>query len=525
MPGHIVSIKPGHDGTICALNDGRVLFSYEAEKGSFPRHSQVTVAGILEAFGMVDYVPDVVAVSGWHGVVGAAGREQGAGYLGVEGEAILDVETKFLGKSVRLFSSTHERSHVLCAYGLSPFENGRPVYVLVWEGSIGAFYEVNERVEIRKVGEVLGKPGYKYSFPYALANTVVSPTFDLTAAGKVMALAGFSSRSAMTDNERRTAQCILEHDRPALSQKAEFSWSTIHNAELESDAFKEFVGKFSDLIFDRFHRFARAKLERGRPLLIAGGCGLNCEWNTRWRDSGLFSDVFVPPCANDSGAAIGTAIDAQGHYWKHWKASWSVYSGQAFDLDVNIRALNDFEVRAFDAVAVASLLKAGKILAFVQGRCEIGPRALGNRSLLAEPFLADSHRRLNHIKHREMYRPIAPVCLENEAAVWFEGPVPSPYMLYFHRVKTPKLKAVTHVDGSARVQTVSREANPRLFELLSAFKELTGFGVLCNTSLNFEHKGFINSASDLLDYARAKELDGVVIDDLMLLRRDSAAPP
>jgi predicted NodU family carbamoyl transferase len=123
---------------------------------------------------------------------------------------------------------------------------------------------------------------------------------------------------------------------------------------------------------------------------------------------------------------------------------------------------------------------------------EIGPRALGNQSILAPPFQVSTRVRLNEIKQREKFRPIAPVCLEEVAEKWFGCDQASPFMLFTHRVRTNELAAVTHVNGTARVQTVSSVTNRNLYELLIAFKARTGHGVLCNTSLNFNLKGFIN---------------------------------
>jgi hydroxymethyl cephem carbamoyltransferase len=175
-----------------------------------------------------------------------------------------------------------------------------------------------------------------------------------------------------------------------------------------------------------------------------------------------------------------------------------------------------FSAQPLDFGLVADYLLQGKVLAWVQGRCEIGPRALGNRSLLAAPFSAALRERLNAIKRREAFRPIAPICLASEFEAQFGGSGESPYMLYFQKVKSPEsLAAVTHVDGSARAQTVAKSQNPEVYALLTAFKEKTGYGVLCNTSLNFLGRGFINRMSDLVRYSRAVGLDGFVVGDTL----------
>ncbi|MGN6464913.1 MAG: carbamoyltransferase C-terminal domain-containing protein, partial [Rhizobiaceae bacterium] len=144
---------------------------------------------------------------------------------------------------------------------------------------------------------------------------------------------------------------------------------------------------------------------------------------------------------------------------------------------------------------------------------EIGPRALGNRSLIAAPFTKETHARLNRIKKREGFRPIAPILMEEELDRLYHHNGPSPHMLYFQRAKTDALQAVTHVDGTARVQTVTRGQNVEMYALLDAFRARTGYGVLCNTSLNFNGKGFINRLSDLVRYARGTGLDGFVVGE------------
>ncbi len=131
--------------------------------------------------------------------------------------------------------------------------------------------------------------------------------------------------------------------------------------------------------------------------------------------------------------------------------------------------------------------------------------------------------RLNEIKQREQFRPIAPVCLDEDAARWFGCDHASPYMLYTHRVRTDALAAVTHVNGTARIQTVSVATNRKLYELLSAFKARTGYGVLCNTSLNFNGRGFINKIDDLSTYVVEHKLDGFVVEEKTYVLKSSTS--
>jgi len=255
--------------------------------------------------------------------------------------------------------------------------------------------------------------------------------------------------------------------------------------------------------------------------LIVGGCGLNCDWNTKWREVNYFSDVFIPPVANDSGSAVGTAIDAQFHFTGNPKIEWNVYSGQYFIFDTPINFnLYDEYIANYDFIS--ELLANDLILGWVNGKYEIGPRALGNRSIIAAPFQDRTRIRLNEIKQREQFRPIAPVCLDEDATMWFACKHPSPYMLYTQQVLTDALSAVTHINGTARIQTVTSDSNNNLYKLLVSFKKLTGFGVLCNTSLNFNGKGFINNISDLSDYTIKHKLDGFVVDGHCYLLKSSS---
>ena len=411
---------------------------------------------------------------------------------------------------------------------MSNLPKGTPCYALLWEGVIGAFYSIDAELNITKIADVMPEPGHRYAMLYSLAD----PTFDkstaeysrLSDAGKLMALASFSKRIQPTNEEEKIASFLLQDCGHLRLKDCEALKELCHyNVGLDDQEFRNFAGIFSDRLFDRFHRFAEDNLKRGMPLLIVGGCGLNCDWNTKWKDSELFSYVFVPPVANDSGSAIGTAIDAQFHLTGDPKIAWNVYSGQHFMPEEGVDSA-EYDILEPCVATVAKLLATDLVLGWVSGRYEIGPRALGNRSILAAPFKASTKERLNVIKQREQFRPIAPVCLDDDAKKWFGCTLPSPFMLYTYRVSTNELSAVTHVNQTARIQTVSEKSNARMYELLNAFKDITGYGVLCNTSLNFKTKGFINTMSDLSSYTLQHHLDGFVVEGRIHLRKTVTAP-
>lgn len=522
----IISLKPGHDGAIAALDTSvaELIYSYEAEKDSFPRYSAINPTSILDAAGRLDATPEVIAVGGWSKTEIAGDSSVAAGYYGIaQGSEVVGEKTIF-GKRVHFYSSTHERSHLWGSYGMSPFPAGMPCYALIWEGALGDFYEIDQYLQVVHLGQVMACPGNKFAFLYALAD----PKFTLPTglrnedAGKLMALCAFGKDGLPDRDEQALFDFLLPRDSIVRSlSKEDLRNSPYYNIGVTHQKFTNLARRFSDAIFDSFHTFAKENLTKGYPLLISGGCGLNCEWNRRWVETNLFSDVFIPPCTNDTGSAIGTAVDAMRHFTGNAKIKWNVYSGQPFTLDEIDRT--GLEVHPLDYGQVASALLDDKVIGWVQGNCEIGPRALGNRSILAAPFSKATHERLNRIKNREGFRPIAPVCLEEDVALHFDLARPSPHMLLFQKVLDDRLEAVTHVDGTARAQTVSQKQNPHLFQLLTSFKAKSGVGVLCNTSLNFNGTGFINRASDLLAYARAAGLDGFVINDAFYLLKEPIA--
>jgi predicted NodU family carbamoyl transferase len=520
----ILSCKLSHDGAIANLRDDELVFSIEAEKNSSFRYSDLSLSELVNILGVIEAIPDVFCLSGWWlPEVRAGGSLPMAGYRGISEGAIITGERRFLGKKVRYFSSSHERSHLMCAYGMSELPKGTPSYALVWEGVIGSFYEIDSALNITLLADVMSEPGHRYALLYGFAD----PTFPKTSgfsrlsdAGKLMAIAAYSNRRKLTAEEERLTNFLLQRTAHLEPKACEaLRESRYYDIGHDDKEFRNFAGIFHDKIFDIFYQYAKSNMKKRLPLLISGGCGLNCDWNTRWLDSGLFSSVFVPPVANDSGSAIGTAIDARYYYTRDPKINWSVYAGLEFVSD------DDFDSGSYDvyeatADIVSSLLADDLVLGWVQGKFEIGPRALGNRSILAAPFSESTKIRLNEIKGREQFRPIAPVCLEEDAALFFGCSRPSPYMLYTQKVTTDALGAVTHVDRTARIQTVSRYSNAPLYELLVAFKARTGYGVLCNTSLNFNGRGFINNIGDLSKYVLERKLDGFVVANKCYLRRD-----
>lgn len=510
----ILAMKPGHDGSVVYVEDGRLVFSLEAEKDSFPRFTELTASVVQEAMTLAPALPDVIALGGWHKHLPGRYGSEGAGYYGAQEVSLTD--GRIFGQPVKLFSSTHERSHIYMATAMAPQAPLEECVVLVWEGVFGSFYHWREHGRQLTPYPVMWAPGARYAALYALADPNHSAHRELgnSYAGKLMALAGFGDAGATLGDDgpvvdRLLAMEGIEEFYPI--DKASFAGSGLYNAGVNTPPLHRAARHLTDRLFDAFYDVARRQLPAGLPLVISGGCGLNCEWNQRWRECGLFSDVFVPPCTNDSGSAIGTAADAMAYLGEPCRIDWDVYAGAEFVMDQ--ADTPGWQQRPLAMPELAAELAAGTIVAWVRGRCEIGPRALGHRSLLASPLLPDMKERLNAVKGREDYRPIAPICRQEELDIWFDAPTEDPYMLYFAKVRAAALRAVTHVDGSARVQSVRADQEPAVHALLTAFGQRTGYGVLCNTSLNYNGTGFINRLSDLLLYCEEKGIEHAVVND------------
>jgi hydroxymethyl cephem carbamoyltransferase len=513
----ILGLKPGHDGAIAAIGDRELLYSLESEKDTGLRHAHLSGITFLQMCERLGAVPDVVALGGWWGERGPTG------YGGVN--ELEQHTTNFMGKQVNFFTSSHERSHLLMSVGMAPRDDFTERVVLTWEGTVGSFYVLGERFEVKREIPVLGWPGVRYAMPFAIADPSFADARQWPRhedSGKLMALASFANPDDADAEITALVDDIMS--RPKLPvPKSEYRNSPIYNAGVEAQETKVTAALITKRIFERYAQTAVRDFPAGLPLHISGGCGLNCDWNRMWQDLGHFSSVFVPPCTNDSGSALGTAMDALGVMTGDPYIDWNVYSGREFDRDAD-PSPSDWQRRPLDLNELAAAVGDGHVVAWVQGRWEIGPRALGNRSLIAEPSRASTKDRLNSIKQREDYRPIAPACRVDDLGEAFDADFEDPYMLFFRMVRRPeKLQAVTHVDGSARCQTVSREDNERFYALLSAVAERSGMGVLCNTSLNFRGFGFINRMSDLARYAKDRDLDGMIVGDEWFERRRGPA--
>jgi carbamoyltransferase len=303
------------------------------------------------------------------------------------------------------------------------------------------------------------------------------------------------------------------------------------------------------------------QLAGSKYLVLAGGVALNCVANGKILRSGIFEDLWIQPAAGDAGGAVGAAYAVwhihQGNERKlngRADAMQGAYLGPEFsskDIERTLRKYGakakryeDFRMLASD---VAMKLTEAKVVGWFQGRMEFGPRALGNRSILGDARNPEMQKKLNlKIKYREGFRPFAPSVLEEDIPEYFELDRPSPYMLLVAPVKEEKqiplpenyhnkplydrlyflrsdLPSITHIDYSARIQSVSRDTNPRYWELINEFKKLTGYGVIVNTSFNVRGEPIVCTPDDAYRCFMRTEMDYLVLGDYVLEKKDQPA--
>jgi carbamoyltransferase len=260
-------------------------------------------------------------------------------------------------------------------------------------------------------------------------------------------------------------------------------------------------------------------------LTLAGGVALNCVANSRIAREGPFSRVWVQPAAGDAGTALGGALLLSAGEGDEPEPMTGADLGRDWsDAELGAwlkTAAVPFERPPDIAATVARALADNAIVAWFQGRSEYGPRALGHRSLLAHPGHAGNLERLNDVKGREQFRPVAPMVLADRAAEIFDGPLPSPYMLFVHDVDPDwrdRIPAVVHVDGTARIQTVDPAREPLVARMLGEFERLTGLPVVVNTSLNTAGRPMVDDPRDALECFGSSPVDLLAIGPYAIRR-------
>lgn len=487
-----------------------------------------------------------------------------------------DLEAEFgkLKENAKFLVSEHHLSHAASAFYPSPYKEAMIITndgVGEWETStIG--YGHDNKIDILKTIKYPHSLGMLYSaFTYLCGFKVNEGDY------KFMGLAPYGEpvfydllkEKVIDIKEDGSYRLHLElfdfqNGRTMISDKMEELFgkerrtpeSKITKHEMDIAAS---VQKVTEEVILKQAKYVRKLKPDIHNLVLAGGCALNCVANGILAKENVFENIWIQPAAGDAGGALGAALYAYYGYCDKARIVESIDSQKGSYLGISYR--NDevkkeldnlgasyHEMDACRAERIADLLACGKVIGLFQGRAEFGPRALGNRSIIADSRSEEMQSKLNKkIKFRESFRPFAPSVLAQDAMDYFELAKESPYMLLCANVKEERriafslkqqleytdmdmlpivnkkrsdIPAVTHVDYSARIQTVDRQRNPKYFDILEAFKAKTDCAVIVNTSFNVRGEPIVNSPKDAYVCFMRTDMDVLVIEDYIMFKEE-----
>ncbi|MEM7192915.1 MAG: carbamoyltransferase C-terminal domain-containing protein, partial [Pseudomonadota bacterium] len=475
----------------------------------------------------------------------------------------------FQSSDPRIVDISHHLAHAYSAFAVSPFESGA---VMIVDGVGSYCRDVCEPMPAGSEASPLARESESY---YSFDGTALQPLKKVwlepapgflsdeffmmqglgalysrvssyifkswNKCGEVMGLSAYGRRGAISplarvkdqnlgDQELKVPEWTAARNQPFLGGGDE-AWEDSPNRPHWEDLSRQLQDDTEEVLLARA-RWLHDKTG-AKNLCLAGGVALNCVANGRIVREGPFEHVWIQPAAGDDGIAIGCAYYGQlavaseprSFIMRH------AYLGKRYGKSDEDDALHPPLVRAFTrhrqhtdiASATAEQLAAGKIVGWFQGASEFGPRALGNRSILADPSDPGMKDHLNaRVKHRQDFRPFAPAILAERLADVFECNTPSPFMLLSANVKPEwraRLPAITHVDGSARIQTVDPETNPEFYALLKAFEARTGIPVLINTSFNIRGEPIVETPQHAVNCFIGTDIDTLVLGQTMVEKR------
>jgi carbamoyltransferase len=558
-----------HDVSACLLRDGAIAFAIAKERLTREKHDTGFYAEAidycLEAEGItLDDVALIVRncyVLPVHDMDERLAYEDVPEFMSVAERLRARKHPLYLTTSDDVISLSHHLAHAYSAFAASPFEEG---VVMVVDGVGNYCADIHEPGQLTEGVNPLARESESYyrfsgSRLETLKKVWLEPTrgflsdefFFMPGLGALYSRA--SSYIFADWNKCGEVMGLAPYGRPdrmkplALMRDGELEvpeWTAQFNAPWLPDVDKDWeksrsLKHWEDLAWrvqddTETVLLARAKWLRertgARNLCIAGGVALNCVANGRIAREAGFDNVWIQPAAGDDGIAIGCAYYGHLHVKRQPRTFVMdhAYLGRAYgdkDIDAALsKGLARLEVaprRSDDVCAEAArLLAESNVLGWFQGCSEFGPRALGNRSLLADPRSAAMKDKLNsRVKHRQAFRPFAPIVLYERAAEIFEGEEDSPFMLLAKRVRPEwhdRIPAIVHVDGTARVQTVRAETNERLHRLLKKFEALTGVPVLVNTSFNVKGEPIVETPRDAVECFLSTGIDYLVLHDTIV---------
>ena len=517
----------GHDTGVSLWEDGKLLYSVETERLTRRRHDHAVEAAVraLQDFPEFDlHRVGIVAVS--TGYRQALVQIENSEHVraAIAGKA-LHVETRcnLFGRSLPCVVVAHEASHAAVALHYACHVSSALILVNEGKGSFSRnslFDFSSDRLNLVETDTL---SWFGNGFGWSAIGEAIGLGRGPSVAGKVMALGGFSDPDPLLTS----AILNVAKDLDLADETRQLAERSRLLASVRTDSFDHraaLISSFQTLFTQEVSAFLEKKLAEFPREVVAlgGGCALNIVANAHLRNK-LQVPVAIPPAPNDAGQALGAALYAMRFVLGIQPQPFSVYSvGVKENISTIRQTLQEAGLawRDYSADNVAESLAAGKVVAFMHGKAECGPRALGNRSILAHPSMDGMKKKVSeHIKQREWFRPLAPV-MRDERLLKLRPNAPlSPYMLFNYHAAGLQLSQASHVDGTARIQTVRRDDNPKLHHLLECFEKVSGENGLINTSLNAGGRPIAQTARDVLDDFWSTDIDVFVFDDLVVERK------
>jgi carbamoyltransferase len=551
-------LKLTHDGAVAVIDNGKLMFCTEMEKiNNNKRYSVLDDTDLVEKIltnnGYSKDEIDVFAVDGWGGhdqnlfaiqpglrvdkeynilavknngdpyelKIAQYQERHGANVLSESGFNGLKInQSEFAYKSY-----LHVADHIMSAYATSPFAaRGEDAFVLVWDGGMYPLLYVVERSGVKSFGPLFLLVGNIYTIfsqyfgPFKITNGFAKD--NLSIAGKVMAYIAYGKprEDLFPYFDSIYEQC---YDKPmgfANTFAHTFRNEIASQSISDEDILTSFHVWMERLLVEKLSKKINRISHRSRNLCLAGGCALNIKWNSAIRNSAIFDEVYVPPFPNDSGSAIGAACNAMYSHTGVNCIEWTVYSGPK--IEQNGYPTGWLSRKCSIPELAKILYDTNEPVVFLNGNAELGPRALGNRSIIATAVKNEMKDILNRIKLRESYRPVSPICMEEFATDIFSPGTPDPYMLFDHQVRPEwleRIPAICHLDQTARLQTIRRESNSYLYDLLKAYYDISQIPILCNTSANHNGCGFFPSVNSA---AKWNSVNYIWCDNTLYFRKE-----
>lgn len=532
----ILGLHYGHHGTACIVRDGKLIAALSHERlrklnngmhlGKYCHGaSNELIDCLLQSTGIQEAEIDYIALSDWskqfafHDItVRVAGKEVDNLWNRIYDNNCLSLEVRLGGRSIPGYYIGHQLSHAAAVFYTSPFDKA---FCFTMDAS-GADHRNNSLISYGEGNKIksIHCPGLNIGFVYNYFTEYLGIGMGLFKAGSLMALAAYGEvLPKVIDNLDSYVKDSFIYDTSYYVWN-ENLWKDLSGSEeffthQDSDTKRaQCIAKTIQYIFQETILRCINSIDTGgvENLCLSGGSMLNCVANSYVLHKSNFKNVHLFPACGDDGCCVGTALYVSHHVLDEKRGKYR---------DSDLCYLGPYRPSVEpDYRYIVRSLDRGKIVAWCCGRSEFGPRALGNRSLFADPRIYSSRDKLNFkVKNREWYRPLAPIVMEEFADDWFDFPTKSPFMLHTMDIKKPDLiPAVCHIDNSARIQTVNEESNPYVYRLLKEFYYLTGVPVLINTSLNGNGESIVETGEHALDFFNKGEVDILVLDGRMYLK-------